>query len=75
MTELEQASINYFRAILRTGTDILGHSDFMFKIDCTIGSKQEDAERAELIGVRIQKALDVAKQHAKPLTIEGVTVQ
>jgi hypothetical protein len=75
MTELEQASINFFTAILKTGRDILGHDEFMFKLDAMVGSRPDDAERAKLIGARIQDALDVAKVHARPLTIEGTTVQ
>ena len=75
MTDLEQASIDFFKAILKTGAEILGHPDFFFKIDATIGSKAEDAERAKMIGTRIQDALNVATEHAKPITIEGTTVQ
>jgi hypothetical protein len=75
MTNLEQASIDFFKAILKTGNEILGHPDFLFKIDCTIGSRPEDAERAKLIGARIQESLDIAKSVAKPLTIDGTTVQ
>jgi hypothetical protein len=75
MTELEQATINFFKAVLKTGNEILGHSEFQFKIDASIGTKPEDAERAKLIGSRIQDALDTAKRVATPITIEGTTLQ
>jgi hypothetical protein len=75
MTDLEQAATDLFKAVLKTGTEIMGHPDFMFKIDATIGSRPEDAERAKLIGMRIQEALNVAKRQATPLTIDGTTLQ
>jgi hypothetical protein len=75
MTELEQASTAFFKAILKTGAEILGHPEFMFKIDCSIGSKPEDFDRAKLIGMRVQEALDVAKEASKPVTIEGTSLQ
>lgn len=74
-TELEQATTAFFKAILKIGSDVLGHPDFVFKIDATIGAKPEDAERAKLIGTRIQDALNVAKAAANPVMIDGVTVQ
>jgi hypothetical protein len=75
MTRLERISIAYFKEILSVGSKILGHPDFVFKIDIAVGSRPDDAERAKLIGARIQNALDVAKVQARPLTIEGTTVQ
>jgi hypothetical protein len=75
MTELEQAAVAFFKAVLKTGRDILGHSEFAFKMDATIGTKPEDAERGKLIGARIQDALNIAKEQSKPVTIDGTTVQ
>ena len=57
MTELERASIDFYKAIMKTGRDILGHDEFAFKVETTIGTKAEDAERAQILGARIQDAL------------------
>lgn len=75
MTELEQSATDFFKAVLKTGSDILGHPNFQFKIDATIGTKPEDREGGKLIGALIQDALNVAKTAATPLTIEGTTLQ
>lgn len=75
MTELEQATVNYFKAVLKAGQDILGHPEFQFRIEAEIGTRPEDAERGKMIGARIQYALDIAKATVKPLTIDGTTVQ
>jgi hypothetical protein len=76
MTKLEMISIDYFKEILAIGREVLGHPDFVFKIDVTIGSKPKDSELAKIIGERIQDALDTAKSVARPeITIEGTTLQ
>jgi hypothetical protein len=80
MTKLEQAAIDFFTAILETGTGILGHSQFMFKIDATISTKPEDAERAPLIGQRLQEAMNIANDLTKKameadLIVKGTTLQ
>jgi hypothetical protein len=75
MTELEQASVAFFKAVLKTGHDILGHSRFVFNLEASIGTPPEDAERSKLISSRIQEALTFASRHTKSVTIEGTTVQ
>lgn len=74
MTELEQAATDFFKAILKTGRTILKHPEFQFKIEATIGVKPVDAEAGQLIGQRIKEALDIAKERAMPITIEGVSL-
>lgn len=71
MTELEQAATDLFKAILKTGRSILGHTEFHFKIQTTIATKTEDAEGGKLIGASIQNAMDFARDAAKPVTVEG----
>jgi len=75
MTELEQATIDFFKAVLKTGRDILGHTEFGFKVDAMISTKTEDAELGKMIGQRIQEALDIAKATATPIMIEGTSLQ
>jgi hypothetical protein len=75
MTELDQAAIDLFKAVLKTGRDILGHPEFNFKFDATIGTRAEDAAGGQLLGMRIQEALEIAKKAAAPVTIEGTSVQ
>lgn len=75
MTDLEQAAVDFFKAIQGTGAAILGHTEFVFKIDCTIGSRPEEAEHAKLISIHIQCALNVAKNSLQPLSIEGISLQ
>ena len=75
MTELERASVDFFKAIQDTCRDILGHNRFVFNLEAEIGAPPEDAPRAKLVSARIQEALTFASGHAKPLTIEGATVR
>jgi len=72
--DLEKASIAYFKAVLKTGREIFGHPEFMFTIDCKIGTRPEDVDQAKVLGARIQKALDIAKAAAAPKVIEGTTL-
>lgn len=75
MTDLDQAAIDLFQAVLKTGRDILGHPEFNFKFDATIITKQEDAAAGQRIGLRIQEALNAAQKASAPVTIEGTSVQ
>jgi hypothetical protein len=67
MTELEQAAVNFFAAVVATSKDVLGHTEFQFHIDARFGTKPQDAERAREIGGRIQQALNLANEAIKPL--------
>jgi len=75
MSALDDAFIAAFKEIYATGHEILGHTDFAFKIDATIGTRSRDEEGGKLIGARIQEALTAASRTVQPLTIEGVTLQ
>lgn len=72
---LEIACIALFKAIMKTGQEVLNHSDFHFRIDCTLATRNEDAERVTVIHERLQKALDLAKTTVTPKTIDGTSVQ
>jgi hypothetical protein len=77
MTELERASVEFFKAVLKAGCDIIGHPDFLFKIDATISAKSDDADRAKLLGLRIQEAMNFAKEATTPsiITTERTSLQ
>lgn len=75
MTELEQAATDFFKAILNTGKAILKHPEFQFKIEATIGVRPDEAAGGQVLADRIKEALDVAKKHSVPLTIEGVSIR
>jgi len=75
MTDLEQTATDFFKAILETGSAILGHQDFKIKIDVEFGHRAEDRERAKLVHGAIQHALDIANASARPAPIERATLQ
>ena len=75
LTELEKASVDFFKAVLSAGRQIIGSTEFQFRIDAMIAARTEDSDRAKILGARIQQALDVAKAVATPPQIEGVSVQ
>jgi hypothetical protein len=75
MTPLQLAFINVFKEIYATGREILDHPDFMFRIECTVGLRPDDAKHSNEINSRIMEALEIAKVAVKPVTIEGTTLQ
>lgn len=75
MSALDDAFIAVFREIYATGQEILGHRDFAFKIDATIGTRPKEEEEGRLIGAKIQEALTTASQTVQPVTIEGTSLQ
>lgn len=76
MTRLDQAATDFFREVMVTGGEVLGHMNFAFKFDALIGVNPQDAEHAKLINARIQRALDVAKASVTPnVPAAGVSVQ
>lgn len=72
---MEKACIEFFKAIMRAGQEILGHTEFQFRIDCMMAVKKQDHERVQLVNAKVQKALDLAKTVTTPKTINGASLQ
>jgi hypothetical protein len=75
MTELDQAATDFFKAILETGSTVLGHTDFKIKIEVELGHRPGDRDRARLVQAAIQHALDITNASARPVEIERTTLQ
>lgn len=73
MSDLDQAAINFFAEIAKVARELLGHTEFQFRIDAQVGVKPDNAEIGKEIGARIQHALDAAQKATKPITIDGKT--
>jgi hypothetical protein len=64
---IDQAAINFFQAIFRLGAQIFGHPRFIFRVEVTIGSGQEDSENAKILNKVIQDSLTLANESIRPL--------
>ncbi len=68
MTRLEQATIEYFRAVLEEGVGVLGHDKFVIRLDVHLGAAPDDQSRIVRVHDKVQAALATA---AETITAEA----
>lgn len=65
---LQEAAVEFFKAIQEVGRADLGHDEFGFKVDIAFMVKNEDSAKATAIHAQIQAALNIANNSIKPLS-------
>ena len=56
MIDLDQATLNFLRAILEEGSKQFGHDKFNYKIDINIATLERDLGNSKVLSNEIQRA-------------------
>jgi hypothetical protein len=60
--KLEDAAVQLFKAIMNNGIKCIGHNNFVFKVDITIGVGPGDLEGQKVLNANLQVALNAAQK-------------